>query len=695
MKIEKTVLPIAALAALGSALVIPNLAKEDKDKLAINNKKFNDITDVVAKYSEQIIESARKIGKSVQDSVNLKMAPLVTPTPYPVVSGASANSNANSNIIPNRYIVVFKKSILPEEVDFHKELINQIQLESAAKLPKDDKFFSASAIEDESINQGGILTTFNISNLLNGYVGYFTDEVLELIRMNPLVEYVEKDSLVQATEFDNQNNAPWGLARISHRERLNLGSFNKYLYDDDAGKGVTCYVIDTGINTEHNDFNKRAVWGKTIPLNDKDIDGNGHGTHCAGTIASTHYGVAKNAEVVAVKVLRSNGSGSMSDVIKGVEFAAESHIKAAKEKKKGFKGSTANMSLGGGKSPTLDLAVNAAVDAGIHFAVAAGNENQDACNTSPASAERAITVGASTLSDDRAYFSNWGKCVDIFAPGLNILSTYIGDDDATATLSGTSMASPHVAGLLTYFLSLQPGSDSEFFDPTELTPAQMKKKLINYSSKDVLFDLPEGTPNKLIFNGAGGNLDDLWNKKSQEEDIKVKGGCDHKKHKGKKHGSKDHKKHDGPKDHKKHDGPHGPHDPERHHRPEDHDGPRGPHGPHDPERHHRPEDHDGPKDHKKHDGPHGPHDPERHHRPEDHAGPHHPDDHGGHKKHDGPHHPEDHKDHKKHDGEEDHKDNKKHHQEQISPADLAKSLGTSSDSVFQQIRDMFDRMDIL
>lgn len=214
----------------------------------------------------------------------------------------------------------------------------------------------------------------------------------------------------------------------------------------------------------------------------------------------------------------------MSDVVKGVEYAAKAHQKEAQEKKKGFKGSTANMSLGGGKSPALDLAVNAAVEVGIHFAVAAGNENQDACNTSPASADKAITVGASTLSDDRAYFSNWGKCVDVFAPGLNILSTYIGSDDATATLSGTSMASPHVAGLLTYFLSLQPGSDSEFFElgQDSLTPQQLKKKLIHYSTKDILFDIPEDTPNVLIYNGGGQDLSAFWNdtKKSHSSGFK-------------------------------------------------------------------------------------------------------------------------------------------------------------------------------
>lgn len=419
------------------------------------------------------------------------------------------------NAFAHRYIVVMKKASA-DEIALHLEAVTQNQIQSAGDLPQDDPFFASARGVSAT---GGIQDTFDVAGLLNGYVGYFTPAVIEFIRRSPLVDFVEMDSPVHASEFDTQNGAPWGLSRISHRERLNLGSFNKYLYDDNAGKGVTSYVIDTGINVKHKDFDGRAQWGKTIPDNDEDLDGNGHGTHCAGTIASKHYGVAKGAEVVAVKVLRSNGSGTMSDVIKGVEFAAQSHQKAVKENKKGFKGSTANMSLGGGKSPALDLAVNAAVKAGIHFAVAAGNENQDACNTSPAAAEQAITVGASTLSDDRAYFSNYGKCVDIFAPGLNILSTYIGSDDATATLSGTSMASPHVAGLLTYFLSLQPDSDSDFFVAGShgVTPEQLKKKLIAYSTKDVLYDLPEDTPNALIYNGAGRGLKGFWGDKKHHD----------------------------------------------------------------------------------------------------------------------------------------------------------------------------------
>lgn len=288
------------------------------------------------------------------------------------------------------------------------------------------------------------------------------------------------------------------MARISHRDSLSFGTFNKYLYAEDGGEGVDAYVIDTGTYVDHVDFEGRATWGKTIPQGDEDEDGNGHGTHCSGTIAGKKYGVAKKANVYGVKVLRSSGSGTMSDVVKGVEWAAEAHIKktkAAKDgKAKGFKGSVANMSLGGGSSRTLDLAVNAAVEAGIHFAVAAGNDNADACNYSPAAAENAVTVGASTLSDERAYFSNYGKCTDIFAPGLNILSTWIGSKYAVNTISGTSMASPHIAGLLAYYVSLQPSSDSAYA-VAEITPKKLKEALITVATVGALSDIPSDTPN--------------------------------------------------------------------------------------------------------------------------------------------------------------------------------------------------------
>jgi cerevisin len=322
------------------------------------------------------------------------------------------------------------------------------------------------------------------------------------------VEYIERDSQVQTMNHTPalEKNAPWGLARISHRDALGFGDFNKYLYSEDGGEGVDAYVIDTGTNIEHVDFEGRASWGKTIPAGDEDIDGNGHGTHCSGTIAGKKFGVAKKANIYAVKVLKSNGSGTMSDVVKGVEWAANAHsesISAAKKgKKKGFKGSVANMSLGGGKSRILDLAVNAAVDAGLHFAVAAGNDNADSCNYSPAAAEKAVTVGASTLADERAYFSNYGTCNDIFAPGLNVLSTWIGSKYATNIISGTSMASPHICGLLAYFLSLQPAKDSAYA-VAAITPKQLKANIIAIATEGALSNVPSDTANILAWNGGG------------------------------------------------------------------------------------------------------------------------------------------------------------------------------------------------
>jgi len=296
---------------------------------------------------------------------------------------------------------------------------------------------------------------------------------------------------------------------VSHRDTLGFGTFNKYLYTEEGGEGVDAYVIDTGTNTEHVDFEGRAHWGKTIPDGDADEDGNGHGTHCSGTIGGKKYGVAKKANIYAVKVLRSNGSGSMADVVKGVEFAAESHqsqVEAVKNgKRKGFKGSVANMSLGGGKTSALDAAVNAAVKAGVHFAVAAGNDNADACKYSPAAAELPLTVGASDLNDDRAYFSNYGKCTDIFGPGVSIQSTWIGSPYAINTISGTSMASPHLCGLLAYYLSLAPAGDSEFA-VSPISPKELKKTLVSVATEGALNGLPDSdTPNLLAWNGGGCN----------------------------------------------------------------------------------------------------------------------------------------------------------------------------------------------
>lgn len=352
-----------------------------------------------------------------------------------------------------------------------------------------------------------VFPTFIVPRVLEHSLTFFfsTEQVAFVEKdseVNALV--IEQDSDVKINGYDGddselEKNAPWGLARISHRHSLTLGTFSKYLYSATGGEGVDVYVIDTGTYTDHLDFEGRAHWGKTIPANDDDVDGNGHGTHCSGTIAGKKYGVAKKAHIYAVKVLNSNGSGTMSDVIKGVEWTVTRHIeqvKAAKEGKgrKGFRGSSANMSLGGGKSVALELAVNAAVDNGIHFAVAAGNDNQDSCKYSPAAAENAVTVGASTLADERAYFSNYGKCNDIFAPGLNVLSAWTGSKYATNTISGTSMASPHIAGLLAYLVSLQPAQDSAY-SVEELTPEKLKAFLMGIATPDSLTNVPKSTKN--------------------------------------------------------------------------------------------------------------------------------------------------------------------------------------------------------
>lgn len=484
---------LSILASLGvNALVLPNVG----DVIEVFKGELTTM-------KEEIKELSNKLASAVSDTVSDYEAKFASSKPAPLMSTADARE-----IIPHKYIVVYKTDVDANAAAFHQEWVAMKHQEHLAADSPSELFMTATA----HVNGGGVSDVFDIADLVSGYTGYFLESTIDWIRKDPAVAFVEKDSMVYANEFEVQKGAPWGLARLSHRAPLSLSSFNQYLHDSEGGEGVTSYVIDTGVFVDHTQFEGRAIWGATIPSGDADVDGNGHGTHCAGTIASKDYGVAKKATVVAVKVLRSNGSGSMSDVVKGVEFAAKSHQQAAKEAKKGFKGSTANMSLGGGKSPALDLAVNAAVKAGIHFAVAAGNENQDAANTSPASAELAITVGASTISDARAYFSNYGSTVDIWAPGLNIVSTYIGSDTATATLSGTSMASPHIAGLLAYYVSLQPGAASEFFVSTKgVSTTQLKKNLVSYASPNKLTDIPDdGTPNLLAFNGGGLNLTDFW-----------------------------------------------------------------------------------------------------------------------------------------------------------------------------------------
>lgn len=418
-------------------------------------------------------------------------------------------------IIPDKYIVVFKS---PQVSDHFVSSQSTARINHATWLQALLSNASDSKLEH----------SFNLDGL-SGYTGYFSNEIIDEIRKRDEIEYVEADQIMYAMninfklkdtknimkEFHGplskklkkksrnssiinkvmnskstlliQEDAPWGLKRISKalKEIFTDSSLSDpYRYPSSAGENVDVYIIDTGINVDHEDFEGRAKWGKTIPLFDLDIDGNGHGTHCAGTIGSKTFGVAKKANLIAVKVLRTSGFGTNSDVIKGVEWVTKQH---RKNSRKGNKQSVANMSLGGGRSVTLEKVVDRAVGAGVHFSVAAGNDAEDACDYSPAAADGPITVGASTSADTMAYFSNTGKCVDIFAPGLDIKSTWIGSKDAVNTISGTSMASPHVAGVLALYLG-----------EGNWTPKALKEELKGKALKEIIDSVPSGTPNLLV-----------------------------------------------------------------------------------------------------------------------------------------------------------------------------------------------------
>ncbi|KAI5860521.1 peptidase S8/S53 domain-containing protein [Durotheca rogersii] len=279
------------------------------------------------------------------------------------------------------------------------------------------------------------------SNKFRGFASSLSPEEVETLQNNDDVDYIEQDAVV--TILATQENADWGLSRLSSSEP----GTTTYTYDDSAGEGTCAYVIDTGIYTEHEEFEGRATFLANFADDDDDTDGNGHGTHVAGTIGSKTYGVAKKTTLFAVKVLDANGSGTNSGVIAGMDFVAQDA-----ESQDCPKGVVVNMSLGGATSRAVNQAAASIVDAGLFLAVAAGNEATDASSSSPASEESACTVGATTIDDELAEYSNYGSVVDILAPGSDIESTW--NDGTTNTISGTSMASPHIAGLGAYYLGL-------------------------------------------------------------------------------------------------------------------------------------------------------------------------------------------------------------------------------------------------
>ncbi|KAG6140295.1 Cuticle-degrading protease [Claviceps purpurea] len=339
----------------------------------------------------------------------------------------------------------------------------------------------ASLAVDETLGTLQAKADFVYKHAFNGFAGNLTKDELKTLRDHTDVEYVEKDALMHINAFVTQPGAPWGLGRISHREKGN----SNYRYDSSAGAGTCVYIIDTGIEASHPEFEGRATFLKSF-VSGQDVDGNGHGTHCAGTIGSKTYGVAKKANLYGVKVLNDAGSGSRSAIIAGMDYVAQdSRTRACP------KGRVVNMSLGGAYSAAVNNAAAALVRGGNFLAAAAGNKNRDAANTSPASEVTACTVGATDINDNRSTFSNYGPLVDIFAPGTDILSTWIGG--TTRSISGTSMATPHIAGLAAYLYALEGPSN----------PIALCQRMQFVSIKNVIRNLLAGTFNYLAYNENG------------------------------------------------------------------------------------------------------------------------------------------------------------------------------------------------
>ncbi|MFD7961366.1 S8 family serine peptidase [Streptomyces zaomyceticus] len=318
------------------------------------------------------------------------------------------------------------------------------------------------------------------TSALNGYAVELSEAQAKKLAADPAVS-----SVVQNRVFTIDGTQPsppsWGLDRIDQKA---LPLNQSYTYPDTAGQGVTAYIIDTGVRISHSDFGGRAFNGYDAIDNDNVAqDGHGHGTHVAGTVAGTSYGVAKKAKIVGVRVLNNQGSGTTAQVVAGIDWVTQNAVKPA----------VANMSLGGGVDTALDTAVRNSIASGVTYAVAAGNDNSNASNYSPARVSEAITVGSTTNTDARSSFSNYGSVLDIFAPGSNITSSWNSSDSATNTISGTSMATPHVAGAAAVYLAGNPTA----------TPAQVSTALTTAATPNVVTNPGSGSPNRLLYIGGG------------------------------------------------------------------------------------------------------------------------------------------------------------------------------------------------
>jgi len=375
----------------------------------------------------------------------LSVAQIVDPAPTHIFPA--------SQVIGGRYLVVFKPSV-------------QNPAQEAATLMRGVKG----------------QTHHVYVNAIKGFAASLPDAAVQAIQNNPNVASIEPDATVRLNQVVSpQNQATWGLDRIDQVDRP-LDSQYRFNY---TGAGVTAFIIDTGIRADHVEFTGRVGTGfSAVADGNGTNDCNGHGTHVSGTVGGTTWGVAKAAKLVPVRVLDCAGSGSLSSVIAGIDWAAGTTDRPA----------VANLSLGSSYSNTVNAAVAGAVSKGITMVVAAGNSNANACNYSPASEPTAITVGATTSTDARASYSNYGSCLDVFAPGSSITSAWLTSATATNTISGTSMASPHVAGVAALALQANP----------QATPAAVASFLASNASLNKVTSVGAGSPNKLVFSLAAG-----------------------------------------------------------------------------------------------------------------------------------------------------------------------------------------------
>jgi subtilisin family serine protease len=371
----------------------------------------------------------------------------------------SADFRAAQTPIKGQYIVVLK--------------------DNAASLASERNSLSrVSSVARTMASQHRAKLVRSYNSVLRGFVVRADDKSLARLLADPRVAYVEEDGIVSISA--TQTNATWGLDRVDQRD---LPLNQTYNYDTTAS-GVHAYVIDTGLLGTHSQFTNRVGNGYNA-INDGrgTSDCNGHGTHVAGTVGGSTYGVAKGVTIHPVRVLGCDGSGSFSGIVAGMDWVAENHVKPA----------VANMSLGGGANQSTDDAVNRLHNAGVTVVVAAGNNNASACNYSPARAANAITVGSTTNTDARSSFSNYGTCLDIYGPGSNILSAWYTNTTATNTISGTSMASPHVAGVAAIYLANNPNA----------TPTQVRNAIVNNATSNKVTDAGSGSPNKLVYSLFG------------------------------------------------------------------------------------------------------------------------------------------------------------------------------------------------